>query len=1375
MKRNFTNLLFFLLCLSSFAFLQAQDEFITTWKTDNPGTSNDNQITIPTGDGAFSYTVDWGDGSPDSTVYTGDATHTYASAGTYTVKVSGDFPHLQFGYGQDNEKLLSVEHWGTQQWISMNHTFYRCSNFVLNATDTPDLSLVTDMFRTFAFTDSFNQDINSWDVSHVTNMSSMFSSASAFNQNLDSWDVSNVTDMTNMFIHASSFNGNINSWNVGKVTSMSGMFLNTAFNQDIGEWDVSNVVYMKSMFEGASNFNQNIGNWNVDKVKRMSSMFENASAFDGDIGSWNVGIVQDMTGMFAGATSFNQDINGWDVSSVWQMGSFKDPMMPEFPSYGMGMFEGATAFNQNIDNWDVSGVIGMGGMFAGATAFNQDISGWNVANVMDMTGMFAGATAFNQDISSWDVSSVAYMGPIEDPMLPPGYPMEGLGMFQGATSFDQDISMWDVSQVLSMDSMFDNAGLSTENYDALLEAWSALTLQSNVSFSAGSSMYCDAEANRKKIITDFGWTIIDQGRACDSDRDGVVDTIDQCPNTPEGAVVDSNGCTPSLSYIDGISLASFEQSLDLSSNQTGSLGFTFDPSGTRLYTLGADGTKEIDQYTLSEGFNITTATYLQSYTVGSTNPSEIIFNTDGSKMYVGSYVNNDIKEYDLSIAYDISTASFVDSFVFTTQEGNPFGIDFNFDGSKMFMTGDLSDTVYEYDLSTPFSVSTATVTGNTFSVTDDGSVRGLTFGSNGGKMYLVGDQTNTVYEYDLNPAFDITSATLADSYTITEDVSPYDVAFNSSNTRMYVIGQSNAAIFEYSFGASYEETLANDGSIDNDRALKLLLSHSTFVDLGTGQLTPSQVSIVNLPAGLTPVFTIDSPTEVTMTLMGKATANNDEDDVDDLQFVFTDAAFSNDNAPITENSGALSPYSSNIGVDFNDNPPVIDSFTPTGAGNADTVVITGNYFTDATQVTFGGTNAVSFSIDSATQITAVVGEGSSGIVAVATKLATATASGFTYYYPPTAVDISKTTIAENLAIGTGAAQLSAIDANSSETFTYTLATGAGDVDNDSFRIVDDMLNTAAVFDYETKSTYSIRIRVTDAQNLHFEKEFSITITDVAEDSDKDGVNDNQDQCTGTPSGETVDIKGCSDTQKDSDGDGIKNSDDICPGTPSGESVDANGCSSNQKDSDTDGVTDNIDLCPNTPTGEEVDAEGCSSSQKDTDFDGVADNLDMCSESPQDESVDENGCSDSQKDTDNDGISDALDSCSDTPIGEIADDKGCSDSQKGTDDETVQNTDGEVGCVANCDSKKVTAAEAFTPNGDGINDGWVIKGIENHPNSIVNVYNRWGHKVFSAIGYQNDWGGTYRNNNKKLPTGSYYYVIDLANGSAPQKGWIFINY
>ena len=95
------------------------------------------------------------------------------------------------------------------------------------------------------------------------------------------------------------------------------------------------------------------------------------------------------------------------------------------------------------------------------------------------------------------------------------------------------------------------------------------------------------------------------------------------------------------------------------------------------------------------------------------------------------------------------------------------------------------------------------------------------------------------------------------------------------------------------------------------------------------------------------------------------------------------------------------------------------------------------------------------------------------------------------------------------------------------------------------------------------------------------------------DTDGDGVTDSLDQCNDTPSGQTVDSNGCSDSQKDSDVDGVNDDVDTCPDTPSGETVDSNGCSDSQIDTDGDGVTDDIDTCPDTPSGRIVDENGCS--------------------------------------------------------------------------------------------------------------------------------------------------------------------------------------
>ena len=63
---------------------------------------------------------------------------------------------------------------------------------------------------------------------------------------------------------------------------------------------------------------------------------------------------------------------------------------------------------------------------------------------------------------------------------------------------------------------------------------------------------------------------------------------------------------------------------------------------------------------------------------------------------------------------------------------------------------------------------------------------------------------------------------------------------------------------------------------------------------------------------------------------------------------------------------------------------------------------------------------------------------------------------------------------------------------------------------------------------------------------------------------------------------------------------------------------------------------------------------------------------------------------------------------------------------------------------------------FTPNGDGTNDRWYIKGIEYYDDCEVVVYNRWGNEVFASTSYHSEWDGTRNGNN--LPAGTYYYIL-----------------
>ena len=403
--------------------------FVTTWRTDAVGES----ITIPVGGATGTYTVDWGDGNTSVNV-SGDQTHVYGDAGTYTVRISGDFTRIYLNeYPSNADKLASIEQWGDIRWESMKSAFHGAANMVYRATDVPVLSDVTSMRYMFYDAPSFDGNLSGWEVSRVTDMTGTFWGASSFDGDLSGWEVSRVTDMTGTFWGASSFDGDLSGWSVSSVTDMTSMFSGaSSFDGDLSGWSVSSVTDMTSMFAGASSFDGDLSGWNVSSVTDMTSMFSGASSFDGDLSGWNVSSVTGMSNMFRGASSFDGDLSGWNVSSVAAMSA---------------MFMDASSFDADLSDWNVSSVTDMSNMFRGASSFDGDLSSWDVSRVTDMSDMFSGADSFNADISSWNVSRVTDM----------------YAMLNGAHSFNADISGWDVSRVTDMDAMFYQANAFDQN------------------------------------------------------------------------------------------------------------------------------------------------------------------------------------------------------------------------------------------------------------------------------------------------------------------------------------------------------------------------------------------------------------------------------------------------------------------------------------------------------------------------------------------------------------------------------------------------------------------------------------------------------------------------------------------------------------------------------------------------------------------------------------------------------------------------------------------------------------------------------------------------------------------------------------------------
>jgi|SRR5690625_644742 len=344
MKKYYTVLLAIL--IFSISYCQSTDDFIMTYEV-----TNTTGLDVRYPFFGNNFTIDLGDGN---TLTNNDVTntgihHTYSAPGTYTIIVTGGINGINYDGGSDNmdEIVKSIEQWGSAQWISMENAFSGLKKLTINATDAPDLSLVTSMYGMFSGCQLLNSPLNNWDVSNVTNMVRLFREATNFNQPLDNWNVSNVTNMDEMFARAVSFNQNINNWDVSNVNSMIDMFGcfpedNSSFNQPLNNWDVSNVTNMYWMFRNGYAFNQPLNNWDVSNVTEFGYMFYNASSFNQNINSWNTFNTNSMQGMFQGATSFNEPLNNWDTSNV---------------IYMEGVFHNASAFNQDISNWNFESVI----------------------------------------------------------------------------------------------------------------------------------------------------------------------------------------------------------------------------------------------------------------------------------------------------------------------------------------------------------------------------------------------------------------------------------------------------------------------------------------------------------------------------------------------------------------------------------------------------------------------------------------------------------------------------------------------------------------------------------------------------------------------------------------------------------------------------------------------------------------------------------------------------------------------------------------------------------------------------------------------------------------------------------------------------------
>jgi len=221
-------------------------------------------------------------------------------------------------------------------------------------------------------------------------------------------------------------------------------------------------------------------------------------------------------------------------------------------------------------------------------------------------------------------------------------------------------------------------------------------------------------------------------------------------------------------------------------------------------TLAADGTDTNINISITpkgtgsliaSNVNMLGATYDSvsvSVTAQDGTPNDVSFHANGTKMYMLGGVNDTVYEYTLSTPWVVSSATFSTSFSVTSQDATPHGIFFRPDGLKFYMIGQTSDTVYQYSMSLAWAVATATYDSVSFSVaSQDITPTGVWFRPNGLTMYAVGSTGDSVYQYTLSTAWNVSTATFTQAFSIsTLETVPNSVVLTNDGTRMFVCGQS---------------------------------------------------------------------------------------------------------------------------------------------------------------------------------------------------------------------------------------------------------------------------------------------------------------------------------------------------------------------------------------------------------------------------------------------------------------------------------------------------------------------------------------------------------------------------------------------------------
>ena len=299
----------------------------------------------------------------------------------------------------------------------------------------------------------------------------------------------------------------------------------------------------------------------------------------------------------------------------------------------------------------------------------------------------------------------------------------------------------------------------------------------------------------------------------------------------------------SLSTAYDVSTASHEGEIDIPGQGTGMTGLAFSGNGMVMFVVN-ESTDKVHPFTLNTAWNpiggIASTGTAVSVVSGDNCPTDLQFNNDGSKLYIIGCQGDRVDEYDLTSNYTLNATMSVARTSVNVSDRNPRAVIFSPDGTIMITNGIQDGCLpHQFTLSTPFDVSSAVSNGE-LTVSPEGC-RSMSFNDDGTKIYFI-KRTGTIFEYDVSPAYKIRDSAPALGSSV-----PADNATNVATDANIVLNFNEAVDVETG-------NITIKKTSDNSTVATIDVTSGQVSGSGTSQITINPTS--DLPAGETELYVL---------------------------------------------------------------------------------------------------------------------------------------------------------------------------------------------------------------------------------------------------------------------------------------------------------------------------------------------------------------------------------------------------------------------------------------------------------------------------------------------------------------------------------------